>query len=64
MRNRRFCSLGEANAAIAECVAEINARPFKKLDGSRASLFESLERPALRRCRPAGMSLRPGARPG
>jgi transposase len=29
-------------------VAEINARPFKKLDGSRASLFESLERPALR----------------
>ena len=48
LRNRRFCSLGEANAAIAECVAEINARPFKKLDGSRASLFESLERPALR----------------
>ena len=48
LRNRRFCSLGEANAAIGECVAEINARPFKKLDGSRASLFESLERPALR----------------
>ena len=48
LRNRRFCSLGEANAAIAGCVTEINTRPFKKLDGSRASLFESLERPALR----------------
>ena len=44
----RFCSLGEANAAIAGCVAEINARPFQKLDGSRQLLFEQLDRPALR----------------
>ena len=48
LRDRRFCSLGEANAAIADCVAEINARPFQKLDGSRQSLFEQLDRPALR----------------
>src|SRR5262249_9656591 len=48
LRDRKFCSLGEANAAIAACVAEINARPFQKLDGSRQALFEQLDRPALR----------------
>ena len=48
LRDRRFYSVAEANAAITECVAEINARPFQKLDGSRQSLFDSLERPALR----------------
>ena len=48
LRDRRFCSVAEANTAIRECVAEINARPFQKMDGSRQSLFESLERPALR----------------
>lgn len=48
LRDRRFFSVAEANAAIAGCVREINARPFQKMDGSRQSLFESLERPALR----------------
>ncbi|HYA53645.1 MAG TPA: IS21 family transposase, partial [Streptosporangiaceae bacterium] len=48
LRDRRFYSLGEANAAIAACVAEINARPFQKLDGTRRLLFEQLDRPALR----------------
>jgi transposase len=48
LRDRRFYSLAEANAAVAACVAEINARPFQKLDGSRQSLFEQLDRPALR----------------
>jgi transposase len=48
LRDRRFYSVAEANAAIRQCVAEINARPFQKMDGSRQSLFESLERPALR----------------
>src|SRR5258708_3072772 len=47
-RDGRFYSLAEANAAVAACVAEINARPFQKLDGSRQSLFEQLDRPALR----------------
>src|SRR5258708_19676971 len=45
---RKFLSVSEANAAIAGCVTEINARPFQKMDGSRQALFESLERPALR----------------
>jgi IstB-like ATP binding protein/Mu transposase, C-terminal domain len=48
LRDRRFYSLAEANAAIRACVAEINARPFQKLDGSRQSLFEQLDHPALR----------------
>jgi transposase len=48
LRDRGFCSLGEANAAIRACVAEINVRPFQKLDGSRQLLSERLDRPALR----------------
>ncbi len=48
LRNERFVSLGEANLAIAPLVGWINARPFKKLDGSRRSVFEELDAPALR----------------
>jgi transposase len=52
LRNRRFYSLAEANLAISECVKALNARPFKKMDGSRRDLFETLDRPALRRLPP------------
>jgi len=48
LRNERFSGLGEANVAIAELVEWVNARPFKKLPGSRRSMFEELDRPALR----------------
>jgi transposase len=48
LRNRRFYSLAEANVAISELVEIINDRPFKKLAGSRRSLFEELERPLMR----------------
>jgi transposase len=48
LRNRTFFSLAEANRAIRERVAWLNNRPFKKLEGSRASLFAELDRPALR----------------
>lgn len=48
LRNRRFYSLVELNTAIAALTERINARPFKKMDGSRKELFESLERPAMR----------------
>ncbi len=48
LRNRRFYSLAEANAAIAECVAAINQRPFPKMPGSRRDWFEELERPVMR----------------
>jgi transposase len=47
LRNRRFFGLVELNQAIAELVEELNHRPFQKLEGSRRSAFESLDRPAL-----------------
>ena len=48
LRNRRFTGLAELNLAITELLEWINARPFKKLPGSRRDLFEALDRPALR----------------
>ena len=48
LRNRRFFSLAELNEAIAELCEELNTRPFKKLEGCRRSLFESLDRPSMR----------------
>ncbi len=47
LRNRIFLSLREANHAIAALVADLNARPFKKLPGSRKEAFETLDKPAL-----------------
>jgi transposase len=48
LRQRTFFSLAQLNAAIAELLVELNARPFKKLPGCRASAFEALDRPALK----------------
>jgi len=48
LRNRQFFSLAELNAAIAERVAWVNARPFRGETSSREDLFCDLERPALR----------------
>ena len=48
LRNRRFTSIAEANEEIARLVKWVNARPFKKIDGSRRSLFEQIDQPALR----------------
>lgn len=48
LRNRTFFSLSELNEAIFELLVKLNERPFQKLDGSRRSLFEELDRPALR----------------
>jgi transposase len=47
MRNRVFFSLSDLNEAIAERVTLINERPFKKLSGSRATVFADLDLPAL-----------------
>jgi transposase len=48
LRKRTFCALAELNAAIHGLLEELNRRPFKKLPGSRRSLFEALDRPALK----------------
>jgi len=47
LRNRQFFSLVELNTAIAELLEVLNNRPFKKLPGTRKSLFDSLDRPAM-----------------
>ena len=47
LRHRKFFSLAEANQAIGELLYRINHRPFRKRDGSRASVFEALDKPAL-----------------
>ena len=48
LRHRRFFSLGELNTAIWQLLEKLNHRPFKKMPGSRRSLFESIDKPALR----------------
>jgi len=48
LRKRKFFSLAELNQAIQELLVRLNDRPFRKREGSRRSLFESLDQPALR----------------
>jgi transposase len=48
LRNRRFFSLFELNAAIHEIVADLNARIMRKLGVSRLELLETVERLALK----------------
>jgi transposase len=49
LRKRTFFSLAEANAAMAELLKDLNNRPFKKMpEHSRLTLFQSLDRPAMR----------------
>jgi transposase len=48
LRHQRFFSLDELNRSMAELMAALNSRPFKKLPGCRQSAFAELDRPALR----------------
>lgn len=48
LRDECFPSLAAVNAALAAGCERVNARPFQKLPGSRRSVFETLERAALR----------------
>lgn len=48
LRDRRFFSLGELNAAISVELKAINERPFTVREGSRRSVFEELDRPLLK----------------
>src|SRR3984893_13814066 len=47
LRNRRFFSLQDLNAAIRECVTDLNAKVMRKIGKSRTELLETIERPAL-----------------
>jgi len=48
LRNHTFFSLAELNRCIAEKLKELNNRKFQKLDGTRRTLFESIDKPALK----------------
>ena len=48
LRHRQFFRLEDLNRAIRELLERLNQRPFRKRDGSRASLFAAIERSALR----------------
>jgi transposase len=47
LRDRRFFSLAELNAAIRDCVTTINAKIMRHLGKSRHELLETLDCPAL-----------------
>jgi transposase len=47
LRNRRFFSLAELNAAIRQLLDGLNDRVTRHLGASRRELFEQLDRPAL-----------------
>ncbi len=47
LRNRRFFSLEELNAAIRELLEKLNTKPFQKLAGCRRSAFDTLDRPVM-----------------
>jgi len=49
LRKRKFFTLAELNAAIRECVEQINNRVTRHLGASRRSLFEEIERSALKK---------------
>jgi transposase len=48
LRKRTFFTLAEANAAIRDCVEQINDRVTRHLGASRRSLFDEIERSALK----------------
>jgi len=48
LRHRTFFSLTDLNEAIAVQLEILNNRPFEKLEGTRKSLYESLDNPALK----------------
>jgi len=48
LRNHTFFSLEELNKAVAEKLVEFNNRKFKKMEGSRRILFETIDKPAMK----------------
>jgi transposase len=48
LRNHNFFSLAELNEAIAEKLRDLNTRTFKKLDATRKTLYETIDKPALK----------------
>ena len=49
LRHQTFFSFAELNRAILKALKELNERPFKKMEGSRATWFEELDKSELLR---------------
>ena len=47
LRDQRFFHLGQLNATLRPLLAKLNEQPFQKLEGSRNSWFETLEKGRL-----------------
>lgn len=47
LRNHCFFEIGELNQAIRDLLIKLNTRPFRKREGSRASLFQAIDKPVL-----------------
>ena len=47
LRKQTFHTLAALNLSIRSLLDDLNRRPFKKRPGSRLSLFEQLDKPAL-----------------
>lgn len=47
LRDQRFFSVAELNQAITKLLAKLNDQPFQKLEGSRNSWFETVEKAQL-----------------
>ena len=47
LRHEKFFSLVDLNQALAPLLERLNQRPFRKREGCRASLYATLDRPAL-----------------
>lgn len=48
LRKQTFFTLAEANIAVASLLERLNQKKFQKRPGSRKSLYEELDKPALR----------------
>ena len=48
LRNHTFFSIDELNHAIIQKLHDLNNRPFQKMTATRQSLYDSVDRPALK----------------
>jgi transposase len=48
LRHHTFFGLADLNEAMAKQLEILNNRPFQEIEGTRKSLFESLDKPALK----------------
>jgi len=47
LRDQTFFGVGQINQALRPLLEQLNERPFQKMNGSRRSLFEQVDQPAL-----------------